>query len=132
MSWWINLSFLPSDPSDAFVLDMPGVNIAPYWIQTPPTIVSLTIDQTLVLQAKALGTPAPNFHWYKDHHEELFITENVQLETSEELSQLTITNMQVCLQLCLLVLKNPETKVKPFQISMKCWFIRFELNKIEK
>ena len=96
VSWWIYLSFLPSDPSDAFVLDMPGVNIAPYWIQTPPTIVSLTIDQTLVLQAKALGTPAPNFHWYKDHHEELFITENVQLETSEELSQLTITNMQVC------------------------------------
>ena len=73
---------------------LPGVNIAPYWIQTPPTIVSLTIDQTLILQAKALGTPGPNFHWYKDHHEELFITENVSLETSEELSQLTITNMQ--------------------------------------
>ena len=88
-----NVSF-PSDPSDAFVLDMPGVQIAPYWIQTPPTIVSLTIDQTLILQAKALGTPGPNFHWYKDHNDELFISENVSLDTSEELSQLTITNMQ--------------------------------------
>ena len=88
-----NVSF-PSDPSDSFVLDMPGVQIAPYWIQTPPTIVSLTMDQTLILQAKALGTPSPNFHWYKDHQEELFIGEHVSLETSDELSQLTITNMQ--------------------------------------
>ena len=88
-----NVSF-PSDPSDAFVLDMPGVQIAPYWIQTPPTIVSLTMDQTLTLQAKALGTPYPNFHWYKDHQEELFIGENLSHETNEELSQLTITNVQ--------------------------------------
>ena len=50
--------------------------------------------QTLILQAKALGTPSPNFHWYKDHQEELFIGEHVSLETSDELSQLTITNMQ--------------------------------------
>ena len=29
--------------------------IAPYWIQTPPTIVSLTVNQPLQLSASALG-----------------------------------------------------------------------------
>jgi len=79
----------PSDPSEPFVIDIPGVQIAPYWIQTPPTIMSLTVNQPLQLSAAALGTPAPNFHWYKDD-EELFIRHNLTIEATPDGSQLTI------------------------------------------
>ena len=65
------------------------LQIAPYWIQTPPTIVSLTVNQTLTLTAAALGTPAPNFHWYKDD-EEIFIRSNLKIQTTSNGSQLII------------------------------------------
>lgn len=86
-------SSFPSDPSEPFVIDIPGVQIAPYWIQTPPTIVSLTVNQPLQLSASALGTPAPNFHWYKDD-EELFIRPNLTIEMTPDGSQLTILNAE--------------------------------------
>ena len=41
------------------------------------------------LSASALGTPAPNFHWYKDD-EEIFIRPNVTIESTPDGSQLTI------------------------------------------
>ena len=51
--------------------------------------MSLTVNQTLTLTAAALGTPAPNFHWYKDD-EEIFIRENLKIQTTSNGSQLII------------------------------------------
>ena len=51
--------------------------------------MSLTVNQPLQLSAAALGTPAPNFHWYKDD-EELFIRHNLTIEATPDGSQLTI------------------------------------------
>ena len=56
-----------------------GVQIAPYWIHTPPSAVSLTLGQTLRLRAQALGTPKPSFHWYRGS-QELFVNERIAIE----------------------------------------------------
>ena len=43
----------------------------------------------MTLTAAALGTPAPNFHWYKDD-EEIFIRSNLKIQTTSNGSQLII------------------------------------------
>jgi hypothetical protein len=64
----------PSDPSDAFIVDIPDVNIAPYFVGAAlASSVTVQRGQDLVLRADALGTPKPSIHWYKDG-EEVFIT----------------------------------------------------------
>lgn len=55
----------PSDPSEAFIVDIPDVNIAPYWVNTLPAKASVPLHGELVLRAEALGTPKPSIHWYK-------------------------------------------------------------------
>lgn len=51
------------------------------------------MNQPLQLSASALGTPAPNFHWYKDD-EELFIRSNLTIEMTPDGSQLTILHAE--------------------------------------
>ena len=65
------------------VVIISGVQIAPYWIHTPPSAVSLTLGQTLRLRAQALGTPKPSFHWYRGS-QELFVNERIAIEGARE------------------------------------------------
>ena len=53
-------SSIPGIASDAFVIDTPGVHIAPYFILCPPAETTRYIHQTAQFRAKALGTPKPN------------------------------------------------------------------------
>ena len=64
---------MPGIPSDAFVIDTPGVHIAPYFILLPPADTVRGVHETAKFRAKALGTPPPNLLWQKDG-EPIFVT----------------------------------------------------------
>ena len=57
-------SSVPGIPSDSFVIDTPGVHIAPYFILCPPPEVAKYAHETVQFRAKALGTPKPNILWH--------------------------------------------------------------------
>ena len=86
-------SSVPGIPSDAFVIDTPGVHIAPYFILCPPADTTRSIHQTVQFRAKALGTPKPNILWQKDE-EPIFITEGIDIQEEPDGSVLTVHNLQ--------------------------------------
>jgi len=85
---------VPGIPSDAFVIDTPGVHIAPYFILCPPPEATRTEHDTVMLRVKALGTPKPNILWQKDE-EPIFITEGVEIQEETDGSVLTVHNIQM-------------------------------------
>ena len=86
-------SSVPGIPSDAFVIDTPGVHIAPYFILCPPADTTRSLHQTVQFRAKALGTPKPNILWQKDE-EPIFITEGIDIQEEPDGSVLTVHNLQ--------------------------------------
>jgi len=87
-------SSVPGIPSDSFVIDTPGVHIAPYFILCPPAEVAKYAHETVQFRAKALGTPKPNILWQKDD-EPIFITDGIIIEEEPDGSVLTIHNLQL-------------------------------------
>jgi len=87
-------SSVPGIPSDAFVIDTPGVHIAPYFIVCPPPEVSKFSHETVQFRAKALGTPTPNILWQKDN-EPIFITQGIDISNEPDGSMLTVHNLQL-------------------------------------
>jgi len=87
-------SSIPGIPSDAFVIDTPGVHIAPYFILCPPAETTKYAHQSVQFRAKALGTPKPNILWEKDN-EPIFITEGIDIQDEPDGSLLTVHNLQV-------------------------------------
>jgi len=87
-------SSVPGIPSDAFVIDTPGVHIAPYFIVCPPPEVSKFAHETVQFRAKALGTPTPNILWQKDD-EPIFITQGIDIDNEPDGSLLTVHNLQL-------------------------------------
>jgi len=87
-------SSVPGIPSDSFVIDTPGVHIAPYFILCPPAEVAKYAHETVQFRAKALGTPKPNILWQKDD-EPVFITEGIDIQEEPDGSLLTVHNLQL-------------------------------------
>ncbi|XP_023325298.1 titin isoform X2 [Eurytemora carolleeae] len=87
-------SSVPGIPSDSFVIDTPGVHIAPYFILCPPNEVSKLVHDTVQFRAKALGTPTPNILWQKDD-EPIFVTQGIDIESEPDGSTLTVHNLQL-------------------------------------
>jgi len=85
---------IPGVPSDAFVIDTPGVHIAPYFILCPPPEAVHPLHDTVQFRAKALGTPRPNILWQKDE-DPIFITEGIEIEEETDGSTLTVHNLQL-------------------------------------
>jgi len=85
---------IPGIPSDAFVIDTPGVHIAPYFILCPPPEAVHPLHDTVQFRAKALGTPRPNILWQKDE-DPIFITEGIEIEEETDGSTLTVHNLQL-------------------------------------
>jgi len=72
----------PGDPSDPVVIDVPGVQIAPYFV--------LMLNDTIVLEhervefkVKVLGTPKPTLQWFKDDME-VFSSDRLDLREEED------------------------------------------------
>ena len=53
-------SSIPGIPSDAFLIDTPGVHIAPYFILCPPADTTRHIHQTAQFRAKERGNMLQN------------------------------------------------------------------------
>jgi len=87
-------SSVPGIPSDSFVIDTPGVHIAPYFILCPPAEVAKYAHETVQFRAKALGTPKPNILWQKDD-EPVFLTEGIDIQEEPDGSLLTVHNLQL-------------------------------------
>jgi len=83
----------PGIPSDAFVIDTPGVHIAPYFIICPPPEVEKFCHDKVQFRAKALGTPKPNILWQKDD-EPIFIDDGIDIIEENDGSLLTVHNLQ--------------------------------------
>jgi hypothetical protein len=71
-----------------------GVQIAPYWIETPPNSVVLTLGQALTLRAKALGTPKPSFHWYRGG-EEIFVDDRITIKEMKDETTVRRNNLSM-------------------------------------
>ena len=68
----------PGEPSDPVVIDVPGVQIAPYFV--------LMLNDTIALEhekvefcVKVLGTPKPSIQWFKDDME-VFASDRLEIK----------------------------------------------------
>ena len=58
----------PGDPSDPVVIDVPGVQIAPYFVLMLNDTIALEHER-VEFKVKVLGTPKPSIQWFKDDME---------------------------------------------------------------
>ena len=58
----------PGDPSEPVVIDVPGVQIAPYFVLMLNDTIALEHEK-VEFKIKVLGTPKPSVQWFKDDME---------------------------------------------------------------
>ncbi|KIO47436.1 immunoglobulin domain-containing protein [Sanguibacteroides justesenii] len=65
----------------------------PEFVSEPPITKTVLEGQTLMIEARAIGTPAPEFRWYKDKHR-IYESDRCSISYDEEgRTTLTIKNM---------------------------------------
>lgn len=72
----------PSEPSDPVVIDVPGVQIAPYFVLMLNDTIALEHEK-IEFRVKVLGTPKPSIQWYKDDME-IFSSERLEVREEED------------------------------------------------
>eukprot|EP00095_Tigriopus_kingsejongensis_P007319 maker-scaffold689_size110969-snap-gene-0.21 protein:Tk07319 transcript:maker-scaffold689_size110969-snap-gene-0.21-mRNA-1 annotation:"titin" len=72
----------PGTPSDPVVIDVPGVQIAPYFVQMLNDTMALEHEQ-IEFRVRVLGTPKPSVQWYKDDLE-IFSCDRIDMREEEE------------------------------------------------
>jgi len=70
------------DPSDPVVIDVPGVQIAPYFVLMLNDTIALEHEK-VEFKVKVLGTPKPTLQWYKDDME-VFCSERLDIREEED------------------------------------------------
>merc|ERR1719189_1619696 len=70
------------EPSEPVVIDVPGVQIAPYFVHTLNDTMALEND-TIEFRVAVLGTPKPSVQWYKDEVE-IFSCERLEVKEEDE------------------------------------------------
>eukprot|EP00094_Tigriopus_californicus_P003831 TCALIF_03687-PA protein Name:"Similar to unc-22 Twitchin (Caenorhabditis elegans)" AED:0.03 eAED:0.03 QI:253/0.88/0.9/1/0.88/0.9/10/156/900 len=72
----------PGEPSDPVVIDVPGVQIAPYFVQMVNDTIALEHEK-VEFRVRVLGTPKPTVQWYKDELE-IFSCDRIEMREEEE------------------------------------------------
>jgi len=70
------------DPSDPVVIDVPGVQIAPYFVLMLNDTIALEHEK-VEFKVKVLGTPKPTLQWYKDDME-VFCSDRLDIREEED------------------------------------------------
>ena len=84
----------PSEPCEPFIVNIPNVSIAPYWVHPLNCSTVAYEGETLTLHVKALGTPKPSVQWLSDG-ENIFISEGVYINNDDLGSELVIDGDRV-------------------------------------
>jgi len=72
----------PGDPSDPVVIDVPGVQIAPYFVLMLNDTIALEHER-VEFKVKVLGTPKPTIQWFKDDME-VFCSERLEIKEEDD------------------------------------------------
>jgi len=72
----------PGDPSDPVVIDVPGVQIAPYFVLMLNDTIALEHER-VEFKVKVLGTPKPSVQWYKDDME-VFSSDRLEIKEEDD------------------------------------------------
>eukprot|EP00092_Neocalanus_flemingeri_P023397 GFUD01025368.1.p1 GENE.GFUD01025368.1~~GFUD01025368.1.p1 ORF type:complete len:979 (-),score=266.22 GFUD01025368.1:251-3187(-) len=72
----------PGDPSDPVVIDVPGVQIAPYFVLMLNDTIALEHEK-VEFKVKVLGTPKPTVQWFKDDME-VFSSDRLDIKEEED------------------------------------------------
>lgn len=72
----------PGEPSEPVVIDVPGVQIAPYFVQMLNDTIALEHEK-VEFRVRVLGTPKPSVQWYKDDVE-IFACERIEMREEDE------------------------------------------------
>jgi len=72
----------PGDPSDPVVIDVPGVQIAPYFVLMLNDTIALEHEK-VEFKVKVLGTPKPSVQWFKDDME-VFSSDRLEIREEED------------------------------------------------
>lgn len=68
----------PGEPSEPIVIDVPGVQIAPYFVANLNDVIALE-QEKIEFRVRVLGTPKPSVQWYKDDVE-IFACERIEVK----------------------------------------------------
>ena len=68
----------PGEPSDPVVIDVPGVQIAPYFVLMLNDTIALEHEK-VEFKVKVLGTPKPSIQWFKDDME-VFASDRLEIK----------------------------------------------------
>ncbi len=68
----------PGEASDPVVIDVPGVQIAPYFVLMLNDTIALEHEK-VEFRVKVLGTPKPSVQWFKDDME-VFASDRLEIK----------------------------------------------------
>jgi len=78
----------PGDPSEPVVIDVPGVQIAPYFVLMLNDTIALEHEK-VEFKIKVLGTPKPSVQWFKDDME-VFSSDRLEIKEEEDGGSVTV------------------------------------------
>ena len=81
------------EPSDPVVIDVPGVQIAPYFVLMLNDTIALEHEK-VEFAVKVLGTPKPSVQWYKDDME-VFASDRLEIKTEEDGGSVTVRDVRL-------------------------------------
>ena len=81
------------EPSDPVVIDVPGVQIAPYFVLMLNDTIALEHER-VEFAVKVLGTPKPSVQWYKDDME-VFASDRLEIKTEEDGGSVTVRDVRL-------------------------------------
>jgi len=83
----------PGDPSDPVVIDVPGVQIAPYFVLMLNDTIALEHEK-VEFRVKVLGTPKPTIQWFKDDME-VFSSDRLEIKNEEDGGSVVVRDVRL-------------------------------------
>ena len=83
----------PGEPSDPVVIDVPGVQIAPYFVLMLNDTIALEHEK-VEFAVKVLGTPKPSVQWFKDDME-VFASDRLEIKTEEDGGSVVVRDVRL-------------------------------------
>ena len=83
----------PGEPSDPVVIDVPGVQIAPYFVLMLNDTIALEHEK-VEFAVKVLGTPKPSVQWFKDDME-VFASDRLEIRTEEDGGSVVVRDVRL-------------------------------------
>ena len=83
----------PGEPSDPVVIDVPGVQIAPYFVLMLNDTIALEHEK-VEFRVKVLGTPKPSVQWFKDDME-VFSSDRLEIKIEDDGGSVVVRDVRL-------------------------------------